>query len=268
MKKLLTLFVLFTLASFTISCSSDDNSNPTPPEVVDPQPETKANLDLRSDKSVLYVGEEVKFTVYEEGVTITDAKITSADGNVLESYTWTPTTEGEYKYIAKKENCKDSNEVTITVDKKVSAKGNGTFTFKDNQYTIDNIELVFTGYRKDGESAYGKWLLSAMNDQHQYIISYIFETLTTAGEKNEPQYVLPTVDNCTPTMLIVGKYNPETDSVQTEGIAVMDMASSIHLEKQLSREVYQSTIEVTCSNVSESPFKLNYEGGVNYSNDR
>ncbi|MEC4114175.1 hypothetical protein VSO92_08645 [Myroides pelagicus] len=259
---------IFTLASLTISCSSDDNSNPTPPEVVDPKPETKASLELRSDKDILFVGEEVKFTVYEEGITITDAKINQADGSALESNPWIPQTKGIYKFTAQKENCEDSNEIAITVDERASIDGKGVFTFKDVEYPIGKIELSFAGNRTDKEVSYSKWVLASLNEDDTFTSLCLFETPTTLDDNNEQKYILPTVDNTTGTMLIVGQYDAATDNVTTEGLAVMGIECKINLEKQLSREAFDATIEITCTNISESTFTLNYKGGISYSNDR
>lgn len=99
MKKLFMFLAVAGMATFGVSCSSDDGGS-------DPDPK---ELKLSADKTTIEEGDSVTFTVSESGADL------YIEGTKVSGLTHTFDTKGDYKVQAKKEGFADSNVVTVKV---------------------------------------------------------------------------------------------------------------------------------------------------------
>ncbi len=112
MKKLFMFLAVAGLATFGVSCSSSDDSNPGKD---DDNPGGVKTLALSADKSSVKEGESVTFTVKVGDKAEAGAELYIGTDKISNPHTFDAA--GEYKVVAKKEGFKDSNVVTVKVTK-------------------------------------------------------------------------------------------------------------------------------------------------------
>lgn len=115
------------LATFGISCSSDDNSS---------DGGTNSNeLIITADKYQVEEGETVNFTIKADGKEVADAEVYVNNQKAGKSCLFAK--EGIYKVVAKKENFKDSKAIEIKV-----TKGDTGNTKKSMVLAVDRTSIA------------------------------------------------------------------------------------------------------------------------------
>ncbi|MTG97075.1 MULTISPECIES: hypothetical protein [Myroides] len=256
LQKTIALLSGFALATVLFSCSSDDSDTTAAPVVNPPLKELKLSVNF----DTIYIGEEIYFkTINSEGQDI-EAEVLTAEGTVLKNNKWTPTEAGQYKFIAKKEGYKNSNEVRVEVlslpDDKT--QGKGTFIFKGKTYEIQESHLSLQGMYQDKTSTkqMAGWILSSINNDEKIAALSIFFTPAHLIQGDKYSFELPKKDNILQTSLRV--HHLETFEIY--GYTRQDVEINLNLGDPNEKNMISGKVVTKCQSLQGEPFSLEYEG--------
>lgn len=265
MKKIYTLLAILVLAITCFSCSKSSDDS-----ITDTTTTKEKKLILTTTQQNIYVGDEITFMTRIDNDIITDATITINGTEQLIGNKWKAKEKGEFKFMASKKNCGNSEIMVIKVEEVIPPEGSGSFVYKGNTHTLDAAELLFDGYHsidEDNPLNYSAgWLSRYVNLKEKYTIEVRFYTPTTKDSDGLSKYVLPNSTNISDASIIFAKHDDEGDMIE-QAFAFTDVFPKMKIDGVPTKNTLIAEMLVECPKLGNAPFQLNFKGEHNFIGD-